>query len=153
MSGRRVISRAGFTLVEVLVSLAIVAMAAVVLGTAYVNVLFSYHTMQGRDAEESDAAHARTWVLSEPQRAVAEGGGRMDRATGGTMHWRVDIDETAQPDLFWVALEIEFVPASSAPPRLRREFFHVLRPTWSDPAHRTELRAEFRQQLAKRRGT
>lgn len=141
-----------FTLIEVLVSLGIVAMAAVVLGTAYVNVLFSYHGMQGREAEESDAAHARTMVLSEPQRAVVEDGGHMERPTGGTMRWRVDIEETTQADLFWVALEIEFVPASSAPPRLRREYFHVLRPTWSDPARRTELRAEFRKELAKRRG-
>lgn len=150
MSGVRRSAR-GFTLLEVLVSLGMVALAAVVLGTAYVNVLFSYHAMQGRDAEESDAAYARAVVLGEPQRPAAEDGGRMERSTGGTMQWRVEIEETALPDLFWVALEIEYVPATGAAPRLRREYFHVLRPTWSQPARRAELRAEFRRQLEERR--
>lgn len=141
----------GFTLLEVLVSLGMVALAAVVLGTAYVNVLFSYHAMQGRDAEEADAAFARALVLSEPARARAADGGRMERSTGGTMHWRAEIADTALPDLFWVALEIEFAPVAGAAPRLRREYFHVLRPSWSQPSRRAELRADFRRQLERRR--
>lgn len=136
-----------FTLLEVLVSLAMVGIAAVVLGTAYVNVLFSYHAMQGRGAEEADAAHVRTLVMTEPQRAVAENGGQMERPSGGTVRWETRIEETALMDLFRVTLEFEFTPATAAPPRGRREEFLVLRPTWSDPVQREKLRATFRERL------
>lgn len=140
-----------FTLLEVLVSLAMVGIAAVVLGTAYVNVLFSYHAMQGRGAEEADAAHVRALVMSEPQRAVAENGGRMERPGGGTVRWETRIEETEVMDLFRVTLEYEFTPATAAPARLRREELLLLRPTWSDPARREQLRAAFRQELEDRR--
>lgn len=140
-----------FTLIEVLVSLAMVGIAAVVLGTAYVNVLFSYHAMQGRGAEEADAAHVRALVMGEPQRKVVEEGGRMERSAGGTVRWETRVDETAQMDLFRVTLELEFVPAGGMAPRLRREEFLVLRPTWSDPAKRELLRASFRKQLEQRK--
>ncbi|HYC69605.1 MAG TPA: prepilin-type N-terminal cleavage/methylation domain-containing protein [Opitutaceae bacterium] len=146
-------TRAGFTLLEVLVSLAMVGVAAVVLGTAYVNVLFNYHAMQGRAAEEADATHVRGLVMAEPQRAVAEGGGRMERPGGGSVRWETRIEETAQPDLFRVAVEMEFIPATTAAPRARREEFLLLRPTWSDPEKREALRAAFREKLERRKRT
>lgn len=143
--------RRGFTLLEVLVSLAMVGIAAVVLGTAYVNVLFNYHAMQGRSADEADAAHVRALVMAEPQRTAAERPGRMERPAGGTVRWAARIGETPLPDLFRVDLEMEFVPASTAASRLRREEFLLFRPEWSDPAEREVLRAAFRTRLEKRR--
>ena len=41
-------SSRGFTLIEVLVSLAIFALAAVVLSVAYLNIIGSYRAMAGR---------------------------------------------------------------------------------------------------------
>ena len=71
-SGRR--TRA-FTLLEVLMAMALFAMAAVMLASAYLNVLNSYETA-GRAAQlNEDFAFARQLVLNEPDRKKVEEGG------------------------------------------------------------------------------
>ena len=143
--------RAGFTLVEVLVALGIFAIAAVVLGTAYVNVLLNYDAMRVRTAEKSDLAFARATLLAEPVRADAERGGQMTTAGGGTLRWRAEIREASRADLFEVALDFEVAAPGQAAARHTRETFLLLRPTWSEPAKREQLRAAFRDELAKRK--
>ena len=140
----------GFTLVEVLVSIAIFALAAVVLGSAYVNVLSGYQRMRGSSQDESDVAFVRAIVLAEPKLEVVEKGGEVRRADNTTLHWVAEVEPTNRADLFRVTLECE-LPASG--PKANRKVSHsflVLRPTWSDPAEREKLRAKFREELAKR---
>ena len=149
-SGGRVPPRA-FTLVEVLVSLAIFAIAAVVLGTAYVNVLLNYDAMRKGSSEKSDIAFARSTLLAEPVRTEAERGGQMTTAGGGTLRWHAEIREASRADLFQVALDFEIAAPGQAATRHTRENFLLLRPTWSEPAKRDQLRAAFRDELAKRK--
>ena len=66
---------AGFTLLEVLVALSIFALAAVVLGSAYLNVLNSYETLSRGLQVSEDFAYARQLVLREPDRLKLEEGG------------------------------------------------------------------------------
>lgn len=140
----------GFTLIEVLVSLAIFAMAAVVLGAAYVNVLTNYHAVRTGAARDIDAEFARMTLLAEPDRTRAERGGQM--AIGqGSMRWRAVIEEASVADLFSVTLECEFDDPGMVQPRVQRETFMLLRPTWSDPARREQLRADTREWLARRK--
>jgi general secretion pathway protein I len=142
---------AGFTLIEVLVSIAIFALAAVVLGSAYVNVLSGYQRMRGSTLDGSDVAFVRAIVLAEPNREVVEKGGDLRRADQSTLHWRAEIEPTNRADLFRVTLECELPTSSPGPARRVRDSFLVLRPTWSEPAEREKLRAKFREELAKRK--
>src|SRR6188768_2753590 len=142
---RRARRGAGFTLIEVLVSIAIFALAAVILGSAYVNVLGGYHRMRGSAADESDIAFVRGLVLAEPKREVVEKGGDVRRADQGTVHWSAEIEPTNRADLFRVTIECELPTSGPGPARRMRNSFLVLRPTWSEPAEREKLRAKFRE--------
>ncbi len=140
----------GFTLVEVLVSLGIFALAAVVLGSAYVNVLVGYQTLRAGATEKSDLRFARSLLLAEPQRDVAERGGEMRTTGNGRLAWKARIEEAARADLFNVTVDYEFTPAGAGAVRRQTETFLLLRPSWSDPLKREKLRMEFREELAKR---
>jgi len=141
----------GFTLIEVLVSIGIFALAAVVLGSAYVNVLSGYQRMRGNALDESDVAFVRGIVLAEPDREVVEKGGDVRRADQGTVHWSAEIEPTNRADLFRVTIECELPTTGPAPVRRVSDSFLVLRPTWSDAAEREKLRAKFREELVKRK--
>lgn len=148
---RSVFHAAAFTLVEVLVSLAIFALAAVVLGTAYVNVLVNYHAMRGRGAEKSEITFARGTLLAEPVRARAERGAQVPLPEGGMLRWHATIEETSLADLFRVNLEMEIASGGRTPLRRENQSFLLLRPTWSEPDQREKLRTAAREKLAQRR--
>ena len=148
---RSQVSRRAFTLVEVLVSLAIFAVAAVVLGAAYVNILVNYQSMRAWSADRDELAFARATLLAEPDRAKAERGGELTLLAGGNLRWKATITELPRADLFKVALDLEIAPPSPAPVRHEQQVFVLLRPTWSDPAQREKLRTAFRESLAKRK--
>lgn len=141
----------GFTLVEVLVSLAIFAVAAVVLGTAYVNILTNYQAMRAWTQDRDDVAFARAALLAEPDREKAAKGGEVTLLTGGRLRWTATIAETTVADLFQVTLDFEINPASPATVRRDRQVILLLRPTWSDPALREKLRVAFKERLAQRK--
>jgi general secretion pathway protein I len=144
-------SEGGFTLIEVLVSLGIFALAAVVLGTAYVNILTNYQAMRAWTVDKEEVAFARATVLAEPDRKKVEEGGQVALLAGGTLRWTAGIAETSRADLFQVTLDLEITPPPPVAPRREQQVFLVLRPTWSDPAGREKLRAAFTEQLAQRK--
>lgn len=146
-----IIRMRAFTLIEVLVSLVIFALAAVVLGTAYVNVLLNYHNMQRHGTERSEIAMVRAELLAEPDRARVERGGEVPLADGGMLRWQAKLEETSLADLFQVELALEIAPGGQAPLRREHEAFLLLRPTWSDAAKHEQLRAASRARLLKRR--
>lgn len=148
---RRRARRGAFTLIEVLVSLGIFALAAVVLGTAYVNVLLNYHLMRQHGTERSELAMARADLLAEPDRARVERGGEVALAEGGSVRWEARVEETEVADLFQVELAWEIAPADRTPARREKETFLLLRPTWSEPDQREQLRAASKARLLERR--
>ena len=81
----------GFTLLEVLIALAIFAVAAVVLGATYVNILNAYHVVNKDDTRGEEIRFARSLLLSEPDRTKAEEGGNFEAASGGRVTWRVRV--------------------------------------------------------------
>jgi general secretion pathway protein I len=140
-----------FTLIEVLVSLGIFALAAVVLGTAYINILANYHAMRAWTVDKEEMAFARATLLAEPDRKKAEEGGEVALLAGGKLRWNAAIDEMPRADLFRVTLDMEITPPPPQGVRREQQVFLLLRPTWSDPAQREKLRAAFREQLALRK--
>ena len=140
----------GFTLIEVLVSLAIFALAAVVLGAAYVNVLTSYSGVSRREAHERELQLVRVAVLVEPDRRAAERGGTVVLPDGRPAQWSATIEEAPVADLFRVAWHCEIGQTGQGATAVRDEEFFLLRPTWSDPVVRDRLRQETQRRLAKK---
>jgi general secretion pathway protein I len=141
----------GFTLVEVLVSLAIFALAAVVLSVAYLNIIGSYRGLGIQHQEDEDWKLLRAVVLTEPELAKVEEGGRIALANGRQLNWKATVEPTQVADLFQLTLEADSPASGEAEAWQRRQVLHLLRPSWSDPAEREELREKTRQRIARER--
>lgn len=141
----------GFTLIEVLVSLAIFALAAVALAAAYLNVLGGYQSVARRQKGEEDWKLVRTVVLSESDRTKLEAGGRLALADGTNLRWTATITGTAVADLFEVLVHAEPEAGPDRDNHGRDQKLLLLRPGWSDPGERDKLRAATQQRLTQQR--
>lgn len=130
------VTRRAFTLIEVLVSLAIFALAAIALSAAYLNVLGAYQGVRLRQQDDEDWKLLRAQVLTEPDRAVLERGGNLPRPDGRMLAWTARIEPTDIADLFTVILSMEVSGSAKQERRL-----NLLRPGWTEPGERDRLRA------------
>ena len=145
--------RAAFTLIEVLVALAIFPLVAVVLGAAYLNVHNSYEALsRGRQVSE-DFAFARQVVLTEPDRTKLEQGGEFETAGGRRARWTVEIEPTTMADLFRVTFTCEIPDPMRPEPDKLVQTFVLLRPTWStDAIERSKLNEEAKTRIFELQG-
>jgi len=145
--------RRAFTLLEVIVALAIFALAAVVLGAAYVNVLNAYAAVGRGNQTDEDVRFARSQLLAEPDHDKAEQGGDFVSAGGGQVKWHATIETTTTADLFTVTFVCELPEASgSGAIQTVTEHFNLLRPTWADPVENTKLKQDAQDRIAKLQG-
>jgi general secretion pathway protein I len=136
-----------FTLLEVLMALSIFALAAVVLGASYVNVLLSYQIAARSTQGDEDVKFARAQLLAIADPKKIEEGGDFDSTGGRRVRWSAQIESTETADLFLVHFLCEINdPATPDMPKIAQDF-RVLRPTWSDPAERDKLRQDARQRI------
>ena len=77
MKSRTPIFIRAFTLVEVLVSLAIFSLAAVALSSAYLNVISGYRDSETQRERHENWSLVRLQVLIEPDRDAIESGGQI----------------------------------------------------------------------------
>ncbi|MFZ9683556.1 MAG: prepilin-type N-terminal cleavage/methylation domain-containing protein [Cephaloticoccus sp.] len=133
--------RRAFTLVEVIVSLAIFALAAVALSAAYLNVLEGYRNRDRERARDDAWALVRIAALSETDRDALERGGTVELPGGQRMNWRATITSTELADLFAIELSAEAPPPDEWTHQSR---VMTYRPNWSDPTERDRLRTESR---------
>ena len=145
--------RRGFTLIEVLMSLAIFALAAVSLGAAYSNVLMGRLALRQDEQRMDDLARCRAALLETPGFDDVETGGEIHLPGGRNARWKGKIEATAVSDLFAVQLtsEIQSEEGGDYGPEIL-ETRMLLRPTWSIPSDRQKIRDEARQRLEKERG-
>ncbi|MFA6959326.1 MAG: prepilin-type N-terminal cleavage/methylation domain-containing protein [Opitutaceae bacterium] len=139
----------GFTLLEVLVALAIFALAAILLGGAYVNVLNGYQVAKRATVSDPDVQFARSQLLEQPDVDLARQGGDFEGAEGRHVRWTATIDPTNEADLFTVIFECETTGSNTAKEEKVRQEFRVLRPTWSVAVDRNTLRATSRDRILK----
>lgn len=145
-------ARRAFTLVEVLVALAIFAIAAVALGAAYVNLIQLHAALKARDGSGDDMQWARAVLLVEPDRALAERGGDVVLPDGRSATWLAVITPTGVSDLFDVEIELNAPPPAGGGDLVRtKSKLRLLRPTWSTPAERNELRRKAKDRLKRER--
>lgn len=140
----------GFTLIEVLVALAIFAFAGVVLVGAFVNVLNAQQAALRRDdlATIRQLVHAALWT--EADLARVQEWNDLELPDGYQARWQAVAAPTEVADLFEVILQIELTDPDGGKLPAITENFRLLRPTWSDPADREALRAAARSRLAER---
>jgi len=144
--------RRGFTLIEVLMSLAIFALAAVSLGAAYSNVLMGRLALQQDEQRLDDLSRCRAALMETPGFDDVEAGGDIHLPGGRTARWKGKIEATAVSDLFAVQLTAEIEPTNGGEAEEISETRMLLRPTWSIPSDRQKIRDEARQRLEKERG-
>jgi general secretion pathway protein I len=143
--------RSGFSLIEVMVALAIFALVAVVLGSAYVNVLNGYEVARNANANDFDIAFARSQLLTQSDLPTAQNGAEFD---DGERHvkWTAEIDPAGTTDLFTVTFTCSITGRPTDDPKNVVETFVLLRPTWSDPTAQTTLRAAAAARIAQVQG-
>jgi general secretion pathway protein I len=136
-----------FTLVEVLLALVIFALTAVVLGGAYVNVLNGYESARQANADDADVDFARSQLLGLSDLTAAQDGAEFD---DGDRHvkWTAEIDPAETTDLFTVTFTCVITGGAGFDSKTVAETFMLVRPTWSDPTARSDLRASAATRIA-----
>jgi general secretion pathway protein I len=137
MSPRRTVS--GFSLIEVVVALALFAMASVVLMSSFVNALLAREHGQSNDVRHADIRAVRMQLLLEPNVDDAEDGDRYETLNNGMANWEASIEPTNVIDLFKVELRIEFSEPQEEQEATHIETLYLLRPTWSESDERSTL--------------
>src|ERR1700679_1024735 len=128
-----------------MVAILIFAMMAIVLGSAYINVLNSYAIVGRGHEDDQDVAFARQSLLTQPDFQTAQNGDEFDTVTGNHIQWSSTIDQAGATDLFTVVLTVQIGAPQQSVPKVVTETFMLLRPTWSqtgpDPTVRSQMRA------------
>ncbi len=141
----------GFTLVEVLISLAIFALAAVVLAVTYLNILGGYQAVGRHQQTEEEWKLIRSVVLSESDRTKVEAGGQLQLPDSSNVQWKATIESTNVADLFTVTIQSQPELATGNGSRVQEQKIMLLRPSWSDPVERHQLRTASQAKLFKDR--
>ena len=137
----------GFSLIEVVVALALFAMASVVLTSSFVNALLAREHGQSNDLRHADIRAVRMQLLLEPNIDDAEDGDRYDTLNNGTANWEASIEPTNVIDLFEVQLSIEFSEPQEEQAATHTESLYLLRPTWSESDERSDLLQDKNDEL------
>lgn len=148
---RRLSSSRGFTLLEVLLSVALFALAVVVLAGAYINVLEGVESVRVDRAFEQEVRWVRERILTEPDRKTAEEGGEAATPDFGTARWEVAIEPMDVADLFRIEMHVVMEGTGDVAVREVTERFVILRPQWSEPVEREQLRTEGRRKIEEER--
>ena len=136
-----------FTLVEVLIAVAIFGMAASVLMSAFVNALLSRESSTKYDLLNTDIRAVRMQLLLEPNLEDAEDGDEYETVHSGEAFWEAQIVPTNVVDLFQVILNIRFSEPPAGLVADYTETLYLLRPTWSESDERSDLLQDKREAL------
>ncbi len=140
------------TLIEVLVALAILGIAAVGLAATHGNLLLAREQMRRLDEEDEALRRAREAVLAADATGAAstvgkEGrrlAGRVDLSAGGQAEWEAELRPAGISDLFEVALTVRREGEGGDG---NAQSFHLLRPGWSVETDRRALLDAARERL------
>lgn len=140
-------ARAAFSLIEVVIAVAIFAMAATVLTSAFANALLARERSVSNDLLNVDIRAVRLQLLLEASLEDAEDGDDMETLSSGEASWEAEIEPTEVVDLFRVQLNIKFSEPPEDLPSEYTETLYLLRPTWSDGGERSDLLQDKRDAL------
>lgn len=133
----------GFTLIEVLISVALLAGALVVLAEGYANTLNALRAGEDKQNWHQDIAFVRERILRIETLELLESGGTLETLTSGPARWEAEIRPTPILDVHRLRFTIDFLDLDET---VRQEV-SVLRPQWSETAEREDLLQEKREDL------
>ncbi len=144
-------SRDGFTLIEVVVALALFASASIGLTMAFTSILTVREHGVQNDRLDADLRAIRQQLLLEPDLEAAEEGNTLETLSSGEAQWSAEIEPTEVVDLFAVQFYVELSDPPEGSPDRYSETLYLLRPTWSEKDERDELLADKREALQRQR--
>jgi len=139
-------TRKGFSLIEVIIAIAIAGIAFMVLTQTFVNILQTLDSLESKSDREKHIRFVRSVVIAEPELDEFESGDSIETLDFGTATWFADVEPTGVVDLFRANLEIEF-DNPDGEPFTYSETLYLLRPTWSDPIERSSLLTDIQQEI------
>lgn len=137
----------GFTLVEVMLAMALFGIAVTTFATAYINIINALAAIQVDQAFEQDLTLVRQQALVQQEIEDLEEGGEVFTGSHGEASWSVEYEPTLVADLFKLTLTIELLDRELDEMKEVVETHFLTRPTWSDPVERAELRADTADRL------
>lgn len=140
-------STKAFSLVEVLIALALFAIASNVISSAFINALLSRERNNEILYRDLAIQTARKQVLLQTNLQDAEDGGKVETLELGEVDWYAEITPTEIVDLFEVHLYVEFFDLEDTRLSDFDETLFLLRPTWSESDERSKLLAEKKEAL------
>ena len=137
---------AGFSLIEVVIAVAIAGLAFIVLTETFFNVLLTLEGLESESDYQKDVRFVRREIIRIAERDELEAGGEITTLDLGEARWEAEVEALDIVDLFKVDLEIEFEnPVGEE--ILYRETLYLLRPTWSDPIESSAILSEARDRI------
>ncbi len=137
----------GFTIIEVMLALALFGVAVTTFTASYLNIINAIAAIQVDQAYEQDLSMIRLAAFSSVLIEDLEEGGEVFTGSHGEASWKVEYEPTLVADLFKTRLLITILDKEKDEMKEVEEVHYLTRPTWSDPVERAELRAETRDRL------
>jgi len=136
----------GFSLIEVVIAIALAGVAFLVLTETFFNVLLTLDNLESESDIEKDIRFVRREIIQISDRDELEEGGEITTLDLGEAQWEAEAEETGTVDLFKVVLEITFENPEGEPLHYA-ETLYLLRPTWSDPIESSAILSEVRDRI------
>jgi prepilin-type N-terminal cleavage/methylation domain-containing protein len=139
----------GFTIIEVLLALAIFGTAATVLTFSFTNSIIALKRQQPNRHWESDLQFVRRLVLQAKDVDELQEGDEIDTLSSGEISWEAEIEPTNLIDYYKVTVEYEIEDAPEGMDS-HTEVLYLLRPAWSEgefAGDRQELLQDKQQKL------
>ena len=129
---RQTPTKAGFTVIELLVAMGVFAMAAVFFTQAFVNTLAALDRREAQPVRTQAVQFVRSTVILEADLETFLDGGEIETLDAGTAFWNALVEPTEIPYLHEVKLTFEFSGTDQLPGWTHEETLHLLRPTWAE---------------------
>lgn len=125
-------SNKGFTLIEVIVALAIFALASVVISQSFMGGLISLEKFNLLDSRDETFKLIDRRVMGIRDRGEMERGGSMKTLEKGFARWDVETSETAVEGLYKVVVHVELPDQKlEGRPYAFGDSFYLFRPEWA----------------------
>lgn len=144
---KQVKQRQGFSLIEVLIALALFAICSNLIASAFINALLARERDPSSTYQDIAINTVRRQLLLEKNIDDAEEGGTLTLLEKGEASWTTEIYPTDIIDLFECRFDIEFFESDNPNQDTYSETLYLLRRTWSESDERSSLLQEKKDAL------
>jgi prepilin-type N-terminal cleavage/methylation domain-containing protein len=135
-----------FSLIELVIAIAVAGIAFFVLTETFFNVLLTLEDLETESDHQKDVRFVRRQIIQIADRDELEDGGEITTLDLGEATWEAEVEETGIVDLFRLDLQVEFENPDGETIEYR-ESLYLLRPTWSDPIESSTILSEAREKM------